>query len=118
MTKNKISIYLSKEIHRQILEEMERQDRTMSWLLKIAWELSKERFAKLHERKQGEKQKHGKGGGFKMSLYVHEYAEIHKEAKRLKQGVSWILSRSWMLAYKKIKSVADLPWKPCQTPMP
>jgi uncharacterized small protein (TIGR04563 family) len=44
----KRSVYLTEQILKELLEEAERQDRSVSWLLQRAWILSKDKIKKQY----------------------------------------------------------------------
>jgi uncharacterized small protein (TIGR04563 family) len=45
--KNRVTIYLPNEILEEINKECERLDRNKSWLLRKAWEMSRQKFSNL-----------------------------------------------------------------------
>ncbi len=47
MAKKKVTLYLSEELVKQTKAEAERQDRSLSWMLQMAWVMSQEEIAKF-----------------------------------------------------------------------
>ena len=45
--KRKQSLYFPEEMLREIQEEAERQDRSLSWVVQHAWKLARERLSKI-----------------------------------------------------------------------
>lgn len=47
MAKKKVTLYLSEELIAQTKAEAERQDRSLSWMLQMAWVMAQEEIAKF-----------------------------------------------------------------------
>ena len=45
--KRKQSLYFPEDMLREIQEEAERQDRSLSWVVQHAWKLARERLSKI-----------------------------------------------------------------------
>lgn len=45
--RKKLTLYMSEELVRETKQEALRQDRSMSWIMEVAWKIARERLQKM-----------------------------------------------------------------------
>lgn len=43
----KLSIYLTDDIHQEVMDAASRQDRSVSWVIQLAWRIAREKVASM-----------------------------------------------------------------------
>jgi len=106
--KRKQSLYFPEDMLREIQEEANRQDRSLSWIVQQAWKIA------LGQRRDRDWRSLRPGARVvsandarKQSLYFPDEMlnEIQTQAQRLDRSLSWVVQQAWKISKTELRKI-------------